>query len=255
MAILEEYAKACVGQFLPADSGPPASADDGDLTGQCVTLEKWVFATFTDIPNPFSARGHARYMGATLVRQGLAVEVPASQAAPGDTVCYEYGLYGHTGTLLAGNRLFQQNANTSGAKRRVLADGTVVYSATIVPLYSSLGGVAPKFYRLNSFKEDTKMIVTPQNLKYLYLGIYAENVPDSKLATDSLVGKDYAESTQLMLDYANRNGYAYWQVKPALEAEIQKLQARIVELEAGGGGTLPAGTYIKVNKDQIVEVK
>lgn len=255
MQSLEEYAQACVGNFLPADSGPPASAADGNLTGQCVTLEKWVFATFTDIPNPFAARGDARYLGINLVKQGLAVLVPAGQQMPGDTVCYEYGTYGHTGTLLAGNRLFQQNANITGAKRRVLSDGTVVYSATIVPLYSSLGGVAPKFYRLNSFKENTAMIVTPANLKYLYLGIYAENVPDSKLATDSLVGKDYAESTQLMLDYANKNGYAYWQVKPKLEAQIQTLQARVAELEAGGGGSVPAGTYLKVDKANIVEVK
>lgn len=154
---LEEYAQSQVGNFLPADSGPPASSADGDLTGQCVTLNKWVYSIFTTIPNPFAGRGNARDLGINLVKQGLADAIPAGQQKPGDTVCYEYGQYGHTGTLLSGNRFFQQNANVSGAKRRVLADGTVVYSATIVPLYSSLGGVAPKFYRLKSFKEGNAM--------------------------------------------------------------------------------------------------
>lgn len=157
MQSLELYAQARVGQWLTADSGPPASSADGDLTGQCVSQVKWVLQDFTDIPNPFAARGHARYLGAALVAQGHAVEVTAANAKPGDVVCYEYGQYGHTGTLLSGNRLFQQNANVAGAKRRVLSDGTVVYSVVIVPVWASLGGVAPKFYRLKTFKEGKTM--------------------------------------------------------------------------------------------------
>lgn len=149
----DEWAAPRVGIFFTADSGPPANGEDGDLTGQCVTLDKWFFAEMTEIPNPFGARGHARYLGANLVRQGLADEVPNGSQRRGDIVGYEYGEYGHTGVLLSGNRLFQQNANVAGAKRKVLADGTVVYSSTIVPLYASLGGAAPKFYRLRTYKE------------------------------------------------------------------------------------------------------
>lgn len=154
MQPLELYAQSHVGTFFPANNQTPA---DGNLTGQCVTLNKWVYQDFTSIPNPFAARGDARYLGINLVAQGHAVEVSAANAKPGDTVCYEYGQYGHTGTLLSGNRLFQQNVNLAGAKRRVLADDTVVYSAIIIPLFGSLGGVAPKFYRLKTFKEGNTM--------------------------------------------------------------------------------------------------
>lgn len=75
--------------------------------------------------------------------------------------------------------------------------------------------------------EGEDMKVTANNLKYLYLGIYAEDVPEAKLANDSWVGKDYAEATQAMLDYANRNGFAYWQVKPQLETKIAELNKAV----------------------------
>lgn len=150
------YAASRVGIFFPANNNTPA---DGNLTGQCVTLEKWFSAEMADVPNPFAARGDARYVGINLVAQGLARAVPAGQQKRGDLVVYEYGQYGHIGVLLSGGRLFQQNANTAGAQRRVLADGTVVYSSTIVPVYSSLGGVAPKYYRLNSYTEEEQDVI------------------------------------------------------------------------------------------------
>ena len=142
------YASGRIGIFFPANAQTPA---DGDLTGQCVTLVKWFMAEMCSVPNPFAARGDARYVGDNLVAQGLATVVPAGQQREGDVVVYKYGQYGHIGILLSGGRFFQENANTAGAQRRVLADGTVVYSSTIVPLYSSLGGAAPSFYRLKSY--------------------------------------------------------------------------------------------------------
>jgi len=146
----DEYANPRVNIFFTANNQTP---NDGNLTGQCVTLVKWFMAEMSDVPNPFAGRGHARYLGGNLVAQGLADQVPAGQQKRGDVVCYEYGEYGHTGILLSGNRFFQQNANAPGTQRRVLADGTVVYSSSIVSLYASLGGVAPKFYRLKTYKE------------------------------------------------------------------------------------------------------
>lgn len=177
----DAYAATRIGIFFPADSGPPPSGSDGDLTGQCVSLDKWFFAEMCDgFPNPFAARGHARYLGDNLVAQGLATRVPAGQQKEGDVVCYIYGTYGHTGILLSGNRLFQQNANTAGAKKRVLSDGTVVYSSTVVPLYSSLGGVPPTFYRLKHYKEGSMANFT-----------HAQEKVAAMMATGSQPGSNY----------------------------------------------------------------
>jgi len=132
----DAYAVARVGIFFPAHNNTPA---DGNLTGQCVTLLKWVFAEMMAslIPNPFSARGDARYVGQRLVAQGLAVEVPYAQRRAGDVICFEYGLYGHIAWLLENDKLFEENANVGGAARRVLADGTVVYASRIGSLNES----------------------------------------------------------------------------------------------------------------------
>ena len=177
----DAYTAGRVDIFFPADSGPPASGADGDLTGQCVTLDKWFFAEMCDgFPSPFAARGHARYLGQNLVAQGLATAVPAGQQKEGDVVCYEYGTYGHTGILLSGNRLFQQNAAVAGARKRTLADGTVVYSSTIVGLYPSLGGVAPKFYRLKHYKGGEMAKFTKEQEQTL-----------AQMATGYNPGKDY----------------------------------------------------------------
>lgn len=162
----DDYAAARLNIFFPADSGPPASGEDGDLTGQCVSLNKWFMNDMSEVPSPFAARGDARYVGQTLVNQGLAVAVPAGQQKRGDMVVYEYGQYGHIGVLLSGNRLFQENVNTAGATKKVLSDGTVVYSSTIVPVYASLGGVAPKYYRLKSYKENANMNPDKEKAKY-----------------------------------------------------------------------------------------
>ena len=158
--------------FFTADSGPPPSGADGDLTGQCVTLDKWFFAEMCPgFPSPFAARGHARYLGDNLVAQGLATVVPAGQQKRGDIVCYIYGEYGHTGVLLSGNRFFQQNAQAAGARKKTLPDGTVVYSSTIVNLYSSLGGVAPKFYRLKAYKEGNNMTIEQARYEAQRIGL------------------------------------------------------------------------------------
>lgn len=176
----DDYAATRLNIFFPANSSPP-SGNDGDLTGQCVTLDKWFFAEMCDgFPSPFAGRGDARYVGINLVSQGLAVAVPAGQQRRGDLVTYEYGQYGHTGILLSGNRLFQENAQAPGATKKTLSDGTVVYSSTIVTLYPSLGGVAPKFYRLKNYVEGEMANFTQEQEKVAAL-----------LATGSIPGDNY----------------------------------------------------------------
>lgn len=158
----DTYASSRVNIFFPANDQTPL---DGNLTGQCVTLVKWFMAEMSNVPNPFAARGDARNVGHNLVAQGLAKEVPTGQQKRGDIVTYEYGTYGHIGVLLSNNKFFQENANVAGATKRTLADGTVVYSSTIVNLYPSLGGVAPRFYRLNTYNEDGgEEIMQPNDL-------------------------------------------------------------------------------------------
>jgi hypothetical protein len=247
----DDYAAPRVNIFFTANNQTPA---DGNLTGQCVTLVKWFMAEMADVPNPFAARGHARYLGANLVAQGLANLVPAGQQKRGDIVCYEYGEYGHTGVLLSGNRLFQQNANAAGTQRRVLSDGTVVYSSSIAPLYGSLGGVAPKFYRLNSYVEgEIDMKVDANNLKYLYMGIYGQSPDVAVSPKDPEIGQDYSTTTQRILDYANRNGFAYWQYKPVAEAKIATLQAENNALSKRPTQD-QLDTQIKINELQKAEI-
>lgn len=228
----DEYAAPRLNIFFTANNQTP---DDGNLTGQCVTLVKWFMAEMSEVPNPFSARGHARYLGAKLVSQGLADLIPAGQQIRGDVVCYEYGTYGHTGIMLSGNRLFQQNVNTAGAQRKVLEDGTVVYSSTVVPLYKLLGGVAPKFYRLKTYKEgsmDSK--VDRGGLEIIWRGFLDRAPMDSEYK--EYVGRGWA--TVLFTVYSSdeyKNRYAglvkNWDI---VTNQVPKLNQRIKELEAGG---------------------
>jgi hypothetical protein len=152
----DDYTSGRIGIFFPASSTPwPGTGNDGDLTGQCVTLNKWFLAEMTDVPAPFSARGHARYFGDTLVSQGHAIEVSAANARRGDFVIWQYGQYGHIAVLLSNGRIFQQNALVTGAASKIVA-GSRVYASTVVKMYPILGGVAPRFYRIKTYKEKGK---------------------------------------------------------------------------------------------------
>jgi hypothetical protein len=147
----DDYAATRTGIFFPANNQTP---EDGNLTGQCVTLVKWFMAEMADVPNPFAARGDARYVGQNLVAQGLADEVPYSQRKRGDIICLEYGTYGHIYVQLSDNRVFEENANIGGVARKVLSDGTVVYASRV----GSDGDAFringnPHAYRLKSYKE------------------------------------------------------------------------------------------------------
>lgn len=187
----DDYAVPRVGIFFPAHNQTP---NDGNLTGQCVTLVKWFMGEMSSVPNPFSARGDARYVGDTLVAQGHADLVPNGQQKRGDIVVYKYGVYGHIGVLLSNNRFFQENANVAGAKPRTLADGTVVYSSTIVPLYSSLGGAAPTFYRLKTYKEkggDMALVQTEDEAAELIRGVFKREPTKDEI--NSMIGRDFKE--------------------------------------------------------------
>lgn len=149
----EVYAAARLNIFFTAHNQTPA---DGNLTGQCVTLNKWFLAEMTDVPNPFNARGDARYVGQTLVRQGHAVQIPYEQRRRGDFAVFEYGLYGHIGVLLDDDRIFEQNVNVGGVARKLITEGGeswYVYASRIGRLSESWRAVRATIYRINSYKE------------------------------------------------------------------------------------------------------
>jgi len=160
----DDYAASRVGIFFPAHNQTPA---DGNLTGQCVTLNKWFLAEMTDVPNAFAARGDARYVGDALVAQGHAVEVPYDQRKRGDFVVYKYGKYGHIGVLLSGDRLFEQNANVGNVAKR-LVDGAYVYAARIGSLNESWRPVRPNIYRIKSYTEKGSGLMIIQNAENWY---------------------------------------------------------------------------------------
>lgn len=148
----DEWANPRVGIYFPADTDN--TLRDGNLTGQCVSLDKWFLNEMTSVPNPGIARGHAKDFGDTLVRQGHAVQVAENNRKRGDIVVWKQdgGGYGHTGILLSGDRVFEQNVGLAGTPNKVVS-GQRVYSSRIDPLYQPWRKGSPTFYRVNSYQE------------------------------------------------------------------------------------------------------
>ena len=146
----DEYAAKRLGIFFPGSSN--GTMDDGDLTGQCVSLVKWFGAEMCDLPNPGAARGNAKDFGNTLVNQGLAYEVAPNQRQQGDLVVWplDGGGYGHIGVLLSGDRVFEENVALPGSSARVIA-GNTVYSSRIDPLYANWRRGGVRFYRMKNY--------------------------------------------------------------------------------------------------------
>lgn len=159
----EAYASTRLSIFFPAHNQTPA---DGNLTGQCVTLNKWFLAEMTDVPSPFAARGDARYVGANLVAQGHAVKVPYNERRRGDFAVFEYGQWGHIGVLLDADRIFEQNVNVGVARRFV--DGAYVYASRVGRLSESWRPVQATIYRIKSYNEKGADEMIPDQDNYYW---------------------------------------------------------------------------------------
>lgn len=146
----DDYAAHRLGMFFPGSSN--GTMNDGDLTGQCVSLVKWFGAEMCNLPNPGAARGNAKDFGNTLVNQGLAYEVAPNQRQQGDLVVWlqDGGGYGHIGVLLSGDRVFEENVALPGSATRVVA-GNTVYSSRIDPLYANWRRGGARFYRMRNY--------------------------------------------------------------------------------------------------------
>lgn len=174
----DDYTKGRLNIFFTANGQTSA---DGDLTGQCVTLIKWFMQEMANVPNPFAARGDARYVGQNLVAQGLADEVPYAQRKRGDIVCYEYGTYGHISVQLSGGRVLEENVNFGGVARRVLSDGTVVYASRIGNETEAFRQ-NPHVYRLKSYKEGGSEMITDNGVHALFKAILKHDATDKDVA-------------------------------------------------------------------------
>lgn len=168
-----------------------------------------------DVPKPFSAREHARYVEDTLVSQEHAVEVPYEQRRRGDFVVYKYGTYGHIGVLLSGDRLFEQNANVGGVARRWV-DGAWVYSARIGTLGESWRPVRPNIYRIKSYAEKGSELMIIQNAENWYGRcnrthwlIRGRELDRSVFA--QLVGKEFLTFVEVCSDDPEANMVQGWQ--------------------------------------------
>lgn len=90
------------------------------------------------------------------------------------------------------------------------------------------GRVNPSNY-LNKGEEDVKMDKT--QAYYHALGIYGIDWDDATLAKTGYIGMDYIKGTEFMLDYANKNGIAYWQYKAKAEKTIADLNKQVTDLQ------------------------
>lgn len=161
----DDYAHANLNRFFTANN---ETSGDGNLTGQCVTLIKWFMQDMANVPNPFAARGDARYVGQTLVRQGLADEVAYSDRRRGDIICYEYGLYGHIAVKMSDDKVFEENVNWSGVASRVVDGGTVYASRIGSDNEAWRATKNPHVYRLKSYNEGATM--TTPTIETLRIG-------------------------------------------------------------------------------------
>lgn len=236
----DDYAIPRVGIFFPAND---QTSEDGNLTGQCVTLIKWFLAEMTSVPYPFNARGDARYVGKRLVAQGHAVEVPFNERRRGDIITMEYGIYGHIYIQMSGGRVFEENVNIPGVAGRVLADGTKVFAARI-GYDSEAWRHDVHAYRVNSYKEGGTMpypegqINDNDDIAEIWRGLFFRE-PSKKELDDNqgLLGKYWNDAIKYM-----RNTDAFIGVKAEYES-VPALKQRIAELEKGGT-RLDPGKYI-----------
>lgn len=216
----EVYASKRLNMFFPAHNQTPI---DGNLTGQCVTLNKWFLAEMTDVPNAFAARGDARYVGQTLVNQGHATRVPYGERRRGDFAVFEYGVWGHIGVLIDANRIFEENVNVGGVARRWV-DGAYVYASRVGNLAEAWRPVQATIYRINSYNESggqpPEDIVKPtaQNVIDLFAE-FARTAP-SQDQINFYTARDIRDLYQDLLTY---------EVKPDA-AQVKKAFADLSEL-------------------------
>lgn len=211
------------------------------LDGQCVSLEKWFLQEMTSVPNPQAPRGDAKLVGKTLVAQNHAIEVPYSERKRGDVICYEYGTYGHVAVQLSGGRVFESNVNLGGVSSKII-DGERVYASRIGSETEAWRiGKNPHVYRIKSYNEqgDSDMATDAQKtawINYEHETTFGSPAPQPVIDSwRGILNKDFVQGSLDIMASNNKNPAAL-KNKPL-------------------SGNVPIGTYLKVNKSDIIEVK
>lgn len=254
----DDYANQRIGIFFP---GFPNS-----LTGQCVSLNKWFLAEMTEVPNPQSARGNAKDYGDTLVNQGHARIVPASDRKRGDFLVWKQdgGGYGHIGVLLSGDRVFEGNVGIAGSIRGVF-EGNVVYASRIDPLNANWRKGAPTYYRINTYKEkgdvEVAIIQNADNWRARVnrTAIAFWGRPFTEEEFQSVVGRDTLALIEILGDNPETDNEIHRArigsvaINDAWEKQIYQLQDKVTELESKPPEILEK--EVQVIKEVPVEVE
>ena len=219
----DDYAARRLGMFFPGSSN--GTMDDGDLTGQCVSLVKWFGAEMCQLPNPGAARGNAKDFGNTLVNQGLAYEVAPNQRQQGDLVVWplDGGGYGHIGVLLSGDRVFEQNVALPGSSARVVA-GNTVYSSRIDPFHANWRRGGVRVYRMRNYVGNCPS-VSDEQIRQVYREVLEREADDGGIAHyKSQIAKGWTID-QVRQDLLNSNEHTQLVSGKQAEAERRALEA------------------------------
>jgi hypothetical protein len=83
---------------------------------------------------------------------------------------------------------------------------------------------------------EEEIMIDKNQVYYHALGIYGDTWSDDTIASSGLVGTDYFQTTETMLDYANKNGIAYWQYKQAHEKQVADLTKQLSDEQVKDSG-------------------
>ena len=186
--------------------------------GWCLEYVQNAFKAPVIEPTAISAWEHAQFKHYDLPPMGIAVPIWFSLA---------YEPAGHVALWMPDGSVYSTSSPTSTKPTHHSSlQALIDYYASANPL--TYLGWSEDIETLRVVEEE--MLTTANEIYYLRLGIYAE---DKKVSDDDPdVGKDYFTVAQSYLDYANKNGFAYWQYKANSERVVVELNKQIADLEA-----------------------
>lgn len=242
-AEIRAFLDSKVGTIVPHPGYP-------DLRGQCVTLTK-ALMEFLGVPNPYAARGNAIDAGDTYIRQGLGTPGKGwLTIVVNRDMGYIGGVhYGHIWIDLQGEANYESN----GARALYTTKNTRPFSQ------------GQQFVNFDKWIKEENMptLIDEEGVRILAVGVL--NRPEPLTTTPDLknhIGGDaLAKIKEFWYSDEGRAANAWQQAAPGLikqqEETIAALNKQVEELkkQLEDGGDLPAGTYLKVNKTDIIEVK